>query len=205
MLGIEKEILILVSRVRCMTENQFGKVFGTRKKFKKKSFKKTLRKMCNDYTLRKYPCNINYSGYKDNSYVYYLNGSKQYKGKELIKVVVGSEVAIKLNNNGYDIKRFYRNISVGNLKYDLFVEYIDKYGDIKQILIDIKIDEKLNTSKYENMDEKIKKSTIPFFETPKVLVITGEEIDDLQRSRINKLDGEVEIVDIFLNKLFRYL
>ena len=127
------------------------------------------------------------------------------EGKELIKVVVESEVAIKLNNNGYDIKRFYRNISVGNSKYDLFVEYIDKYGDIKQILIDIKIDEKLNTSKYENMDEKIKKSTIPFFETPKVLVITGEEIDDLQRSRVNKLDGEVEIVDIFLNKLFRYI
>ena len=63
MIGIEKDILILVSKIRCITETQVGKFFGTKKRYSRKPFKKTLRKMCNEYTLRKYPCNINYSGF----------------------------------------------------------------------------------------------------------------------------------------------
>ena len=61
MIGSEKEILMLVSKIRCFTETQVGKFFGIKKRYSKKPFKKTLRKMCNEYTLRKYPFNINYS------------------------------------------------------------------------------------------------------------------------------------------------
>lgn len=202
MIGVEKDILILISRIRCMTETQFGKVFGTRKMYGRKPFKKTLRKMCNEYTLRKYPCNINYSGYKDNTYVYYLNGSKMYKGKDLIKAVIGSEVAIRINLNGYEVKRFYRNISVADSKFDLFIEYIDKYNEPKQILIDINIDEQFKGSKYENMERKITKSTIPFYEIPKVLVVTSENIDNIQDLRSN---CNINFLDLNLNKLFRYI
>ncbi len=202
MMGIEKDILILISRVRCMTETQVGKVYGTRKKYGKKSFKKTLRKMCNEYTLRKYPCNINYSGYKDNSYVYYLSGSKMYKGNELVKAVIGSEFAIKLNSGGYELKRFYRNISVGGLKYDLFIEYIDKYNDPKQILVDITLDEQLRLSKYEDMENKMKNSTIPFYEPPKVIVVTSKDLENIQSNRI---DADIVFLDLNLNKLFRYI
>jgi hypothetical protein len=105
-----------------MTEVQVGKLFNNKKKYSRKPFKKTLRKMCNDYTLKKYPCNINYSGYKDNSYIYYLNGSQMYKGKDLFKAVIGSELAVKIELGGYKIKRFYRNAKVDNLNYDLFIE-----------------------------------------------------------------------------------
>ena len=51
MVGVEKEILILVSKIRCITESQVGKFFGTRKRYARKPFKKTLRKMCNEYIL----------------------------------------------------------------------------------------------------------------------------------------------------------
>ena len=159
MVGVEKEILILVSKIRCITESQVGKFFGTRKRYTRKPFKKTLRKMCNEYTLRKYPCNLNYSGYRENTYIYYLNGSKMYKGKELLKVVLGSELAIKLETGGYKVRRFYRNVKVDNLTYDLFVEYVDNYNDIKQILVDINLDENFNIFKYDKIEEKIEKST----------------------------------------------
>lgn len=202
MIGIERDILILISRVRCMTETQVGKVFGSRKRYGRKSFKKTLRKMCNEYTLRKYPCNINYSGYKDNTYVYYLNGSKMYKGQELVKAVIGSEVAIKLSSAGYEIKRFYRNVSVADSKFDLFVEYIDKYNEPKQLLVDINLDENFRSSKYEDMEYKINKSTIPFYEIPKILVVTSENIDGLHEIRGKY---EVNFLDLNLSKLFRYI
>lgn len=110
--------------------------------------------MCNEYTLRKYPCNLNYSGYRENTYIYYLNGSKMYKGKELLKVVLGSELAIKLETGGYKVRRFYRNVKVDNLTYDLFVEYVDNYNDIKQILVDINLDENFNIFKYDKIEEK---------------------------------------------------
>ena len=202
MVGVEKEILILVSKIRCITESQVGKFFGTRKRYTRKPFKKTLRKMCNEYTLRKYPCNLNYSGYRENTYIYYLNGSKMYKGKELLKVVLGSELAIKLETGGYKVRRFYRNVKVDNLTYDLFVEYVDNYNDIKQILVDINLDENFNIFKYDKIEEKIEKSTIPFFEVPKILVVTKNN-KDIKVS--DKLDLDIDFVDINLSKLFKVI
>ena len=202
MVGVEKEILILVSKIRCITESQVGKFFGTRKRYTRKPFKKTLRKMCNEYTLRKYPCNLNYSGYRENTYIYYLNGSKMYKGKELLKVVLGSELAIKLETGGYKVRRFYRNVKVDNLTYDLFVEYVDNYNDIKQILVDINLDENFNIFKYDKIEEKIEKSTIPFFEVPKILVVTKNNKDIKVP---DKLDLDIYFVDINLSKLFKVI
>ena len=202
MVGVEKEILILVSKIRCITESQVGKFFGTRKRYTRKPFKQTLRKMCNEYTLRKYPCNLNYSGYRENTYIYYLNGSKMYKGKELLKVVLGSELAIKLETGGYKVRRFYRNVKVDNLTYDLFVEYVDNYNDIKQILVDINLDENFNIFKYDKIEEKIEKSTIPFFEVPKILVVTKNNKDIKVK---DKLDLDIDFVDINLSKLFKVI
>ncbi len=202
MVGVEKEILILVSKIRCITESQVGKFFGTRRKYTRKPFKKTLRKMCNEYTLRKYPCNLNYSGYRDNTYIYYLNGSKMYKGKELVQVVIGSELAIKLETGGYKVRRFYRNVKVDKSTYDLFIEYVDNYNDIKQILVDINIDENFNIFKYDRIEEKIEKSTIPFFEVPKILVITKNNKDI---TIPDKLDLDIDFVDINLSKLFKVI
>ena len=202
MVGVEKEILILVSKIRCITESQVGKFFGTRKRYTRKPFKKTLRKMCNEYTLRKYPCNLNYSGYRENTYIYYLNGSKMYKGKELLKVVLGSELAIKLETGGYKVRHFYRNVKVDNLTYDLFVEYVDNYNDIKQILVDINLDENFNIFKYDKIEEKIEKSTIPFFEVPKILVVTKNNKDIKVP---DKLDLDIDFVDINLSKLFKVI
>ena len=202
MVGVEKEILILVSKIRCITESQVGKFFGTRKRYTRKPFKKTLRKMCNEYTLRKYPCNLNYSGYRENTYIYYLNGSKMYKGKELLKVVLGSELAIKLETGGYKVRRFYRNVKVDNLTYDLFVEYVDNYNDIKQILVDINLDENFNIFKYDKIEEKIEKSTVPFFEVPKILVVTKNNKDIKVP---DKLDLDIDFVDINLSKLFKVI
>lgn len=200
MMGIEREILLLISRVRCMTETQVGKVFSPKKRYGRKPFKKTLRKMCNEYTLRKYPCNINYNGFKDNSYVYYLNGSKQYKGKDLVKIIIGSELAIKLNMGGYEINRFYRNAKVGNRTYDIFLEYTDKYNDLNQILVDIDLDGKIDKSKYVNLEYKINESTIPFFEIPKVLVITTKDTRYLQ---LDNTSTNISFIDLSLNKLFK--
>ena len=202
MIGIEKEILLLISRVRCMTETQVGKVFSPKKRYGRKPFKKTLRKMCNEYTLRKYPCNINYSGYRDNSYVYYLNGSKQYKGKDLVKIISGSELAIRINMGGYEVKRFYRNAKVGKETFDIFIEYIDRYNELHQLLVDIDIDGNIERSRYVNLEYKINDSTIPFFELPKVLIITSKDTRDLG---INNLNDNVSYIDPTLNKLFRYI
>lgn len=202
MLGVEKDILILVSKIRCITESQVGKFFWTRKRYTRKPFKKTLRKMCNEYTLKKYPCNINYSGYRDNSYIYYLNGSKTYKGKELVKAVIGSELAIKLETGGYKVRRFYRNIKVDKSTYDLFVEYVDNYNNIKQILVDINLDEEFNIFKYDKIEEKIEKSTIPFFEVPKILIVTkNNKYMDIPE----RLNLDIDFVDASLNKLFKII
>lgn len=202
MTGSEKEILMLVSKIRCFTETQVGKFFGIKKRYSKKPFKKTLRKMCNEYTLRKYPCNINYSGYKDNSYVYYLNGSKMYKGKELLKVVLGSELAIKLETGGYKLRRFYRNVKIDNSTYDLFIEYLDNYNEVKQILVDINLEEEFNIFKYDKIEQKIEKSTIPFFEVPKILIITK---NNRSITVPEKLDLDIDFVDLNLSKLFKVI
>ena len=66
---LEKEILFIISRLRCLTENQFNKLFNYKRDSKKKTLRRTLRRMCNDYILVKFPCNINYRGYKENSYL----------------------------------------------------------------------------------------------------------------------------------------
>ena len=86
-----------------------------------------------------------------------------YKGKELVKVVIGSELAVKLESGGYKVRRFYRNVKVDNSTYDLYIEYVDNYNDIKQMLVDINLGENFNIFKYDNIEEKIEKSTIPFF------------------------------------------
>lgn len=199
MMRLEKDILYLVSRVRCVTENQVGKVFSSKKRSSKKSLKRTLRKMCNDYTLRKFPCNISYTNFKDNSYVYYLNGSNITKESNLTKMLLGSEIAIRLKNAGFEIVRFYRNAKVGNQKYDIFIEYITPYGVRKQVLIEIDDDEKNRFSKYDNIEEDIENSTIPFFMVPRIIYISSKE------QRFNKYNDNVVFLHPSLNKLFNYL
>ena len=201
MVGLEKDILYLVSRVRCVTENQVGKVFNSKKRNSKKSLKRTLRKMCNDYTLRKFPCNVNYTNVKDNSYVYYLNGSSITKGKSLTKMLLGSEVAIRLNTAGYETVRFYRNAKVGNKNYDIFIEYINPNRVRKQVLIEINVDEKVKFSKYDNLINDIENSTIPFFMVPKVIIISSKE----QKYNNHNDNDNIFFLDRSLNKLFDFL
>ena len=200
MTSVEKDILLLISRVRCITENQVSKVFSPKKRYGRKPFKKTLKKMCNEYTLRKYPCNINYSGYRDNSYVYYLNGSKQYTGKDLTKNIIGSELVIRMNLEGYDIKRFYRNAKIDNESYDIYIEYADSYNELHQILVDIDLDNSFNRLKYNNLEYKIQNSTIPFFEVPKVLIITSNDSRTL-----GQIYSDVIFVDFSFSRLFKYI
>lgn len=201
MVGLEKDILYLVSRIRCVTENQVGKVFSNKKRNNKKSLKRTLRKMCNDYTLRKFPCNINYTNFKDNSYVYYLNGSTITKGENLTKMLLGSEIAIRLKNAGYDIVRFYRDAKVGEQTYDIFIEYINPSRIRKQVLIEIDRDENSINSKYNNLSKDIYNSTIPFFMVPKVIFISSKE----QKYSKCNLNNNICFLDTSLNKLFNYL
>ena len=202
MVGLEKDILYLVSRVRCITENQVGKVFNNKKRSNKKSLKRTLRKMCNDYTLRKIPCNISCANFKDHSYIYYLNGSDITKGSDLMKMLLGSEIAIRLRGAGYEIVRFYRNAKVGNKNYDIFIEYINPSRTRKQVLVEIYEDNKIKLSKYNNIEEDIENSTIPFFMVPNILVITLNE-----QKFYNKVDENENLyfLDSSLNKLFSFL
>lgn len=203
MLGMEKEILVLMSQVRCATEQQFNKFFSKKRKIVKSPYKKTLRKMCREFTLRKYPCNIVYGEYKDSSGIYYLNGGKVYKGKELLKVIIGSEVALKMEASGYEIKRFYRNVTVDKDKYDIYIEYLDKDKKLRQKLIDIKLSDVLKMNKYKNLPYKITNSTIPFFEIPEVLIITQERLMDEYRTK--PINQNVKIIDLSLNNLAYYL
>lgn len=201
MMGLEKDILYLVSRVRCVTENQVGKVFNNKKRNSKKSLKRTLRKMCNDYTLRKFPCNINYNNFKDNSYVYYLNGSSIEKGKNLSKMLLGSEIAIRLNSAGYETVRFYRNAKVGDQTYDIFIEYINPNRKRLQVLIDIEMDDNIKYSKYDNIMNDIDNSTIPFFMVPNIIVVSSKE----QKHNICYINEHIYSLDTSLNKLLNYL
>ncbi|WP_297136598.1 hypothetical protein [Terrisporobacter sp.] len=201
MVGLEKEILYLVSRVRYVTETQVGKVFSNKKRNGKRTLKKTLRKMCNDYTLRKIPCNINYTNFKDNTYVYYLNGSSVIKGKNLTKMLIGSEINIRFNNSGYETIRFYRNAKVGDQKYDIFIEYINNNKVRLQALIDIDLDGNISTSKYDDLKNDIENSTIPFFMIPKVIIISSDE----QRCIGSNEQSNIYFLDTSLHKLFNYL
>ena len=157
--------------------------------------------MCNDYTLRKFPCNINYTNFKDNSGVYYLNGSNIEKGKSLTKMLLGSEIAIRLNSAGYETVRFYRNAKVGDQTYDIFIEYINPSEERLQVLIDIEPDESFKCSKYSNIYNDINNSTIPFFMVPKVIVISSRE----QKHNKCNINEHVYFLDTSLNKLFNYL
>ncbi|MGL5754725.1 MAG: hypothetical protein ACRCYC_05315 [Paraclostridium sp.] len=203
MLGMEKEILVLMSQVRCATEQQFNKFFSKKRKIVKSPYKKTLRKMCREFTLKKYPCNIAYGEYKDSSGIYYLNGGKIYKGKELLKVIIGSEIALKMESSGYEIKRFYRNITIDKDKYDIYIEYINKDKELKQKLIDIKLSDILKSSKYKNLPYKVVNSTIPFFEIPGVLIITQEK--SINEEKLRSIGKNISVVDMSLDNLTKYL
>lgn len=203
MIGMEKEILVLMSQVRCATEQQFNKFFSKKRKLVKSPYKKTLRRMCREFTLRKYPCNISYGEYKDSSGIYYLNGGKMYKGKELLKVIIGSEIALKMEASGYEIKRFYRNISIDKDKYDLYIEYIDQDKKLKQKLIDIRLSDIFKASKYKNLPYKIMNSTIPFFEIPEVIIITQEK--SIDQHRLKTINPNVKLVNINLDDLIKKL
>ncbi len=200
MVGLEKEILYLVSRVRYVTEIQVGKVFSNKKRSGRKILKKTLRKMCNDYTLKKIPCDISYKNFKDNTCVYYLNGSSVTKGKSLTKMLIGSEIAIRFNNAGYETVRFYRNAKVGDKTYDIFIEYINTNKVRLQALIDIDLDGNMSTIKYDDLKYDIENSTIPFFMIPKVVVISSDE----QKCIRNDEQNNVYFLDTSLHKLFYY-
>ena len=205
MLSIEKEILVLMSQVRCATEQQFNKFFSKNKKRKiiKSPHKKTLRRMCREFTLKKYPCNVVYGEYKDSSGIYYLNGGRTYKGKELLKVILGSEIVLKMESLGYEIKRFYRNVTVDKDKYDIYIEYVDKDKKLKQKLIDIKLTEVFRMSKYKNLPNKILNSTIPFYEVPKVLIVSQDSKSD--KKRFMNMNENVNIIDMKLENLTKYL
>lgn len=103
---------------------------------------------------------------------------------------------------GYEVKRFYRNAKVGKETFDIFIEYIDRYNELHQLLVDIDIDGNIERSRYVNLEYKINDSTIPFFELPKVLIITSKDTRDLG---INNLNDNVSYIDPTLNKLFRYI
>lgn len=199
--GLEKDILYLIGRVRYVTETQVGKVFNNKKRSNKKYLKRTLRKMCSDYTLRKFPCNISYASYKDNSNVYYLNGSDITSDDTLIKMLLGSEIVIRLKGAGYEVARFYRNAKVGNKNYDIFIEYINPQKIRKQVLIEIDVEEKISFLKYVNLEEQINNSTIPFFMVPKVIYISSHAENYIN----NNYSENVFFLDTSLNKLFNFL
>lgn len=193
----------MTSRLRCLTESQFTKLYNYKRESKKKTLRKTLRRMCNDYILVKFPCNINYRGYKENSYLYYINGScEYYEGEDLIKVLIGSDIAVRLKLANFEIVRFYRNISIGEHEYDLYVEYIDNFYRRKQVLFDIELKDKIDFYKYENLKFDIKKTTIPFFMIPNIIIITNNfnNYKSLEYKTKN-----VFFTDISLYSLFKYL
>ncbi len=88
------------------------------------------------------------------------------------------------------------------MKYDLFIEYTDQFGNIKQVLVDVDLNNEIDISKYENLSKKIDKSTIPFFKVPNVLVVTPDNISEL--NDLERYDNEYSInfIDLGLNKLF---
>ena len=65
-------------------------------------------------------------------------------------MLLGSEIAIRLNSAGYETVRFYRNAKVGNQTYDIFIEYINPGRQRLQALIDIEVDENIKCSKYNH-------------------------------------------------------
>lgn len=202
MTALEKEILFIISRLRCLTEVQLNKLFNFKRETKKKTLKRTLRRMCSDCILVKFPVNINYKGFRDNSYVYYINGSEFYRGEELVRALISSEVAVKLKMARFEIVRFYKNINIGNKRYT-YIEYINPYSNKRaQTLFDVQLKEAPNLLDYEDIKKDIKNSSIPFFMIPNVIVITKLNENPLQNILSEK---NISIVDISLASIFRYL
>ncbi|MGM9533662.1 MAG: hypothetical protein ACI3VR_00340 [Intestinibacter sp.] len=160
--------------------------------------------MCNDYILVKFPCNINYRGYKENSYLYYINGASEfYKGEDLVKALISSDIAVKLNLANFDVVRFYRNINIGDNNYSLYIEYIDSNCERKQVLFDIQLENEVDLSRYDNLQSDMKNATIPFFMVPNIIVVTNSlNQDDFFYTQNSK---NVFVVDISLHSMFRYL
>ena len=201
---LEKEILFIISRLRCLTESQFNKLFNYKRDSKKKTLKRTLKRMCNDYILVKFPCSINYRGYRDNSYLYYINGSSEfYEGEDLVKALIISDIAVKLNLANFDIVRFYRNINIGEHNYSLYIEYIDNNYRRKQVLFDVQLKNKIDFSKYETLQFDINTSTIPFFMVPNIIVVTDNLNQFDYLSAYNTKN--IFLIDISLQYLFKYL
>lgn len=201
---LEKEILFIISRLRCLTETQFNKLFNYKRDSKKKTLKRTLRRMCNDYILVKFPCNINYRGYKENSYLYYINGASEfYKGDDLIKALISSDIAVKLNLANFDIVRFYRNINIGDNNYSLYIEYIDSNCQRKQVLFDIQLGNNIYLSKYYTLKSDMKNTTIPFFMVPNIIVVTNSLNEDDYLYTQNT--ENIFLIDMSLHSMFKYL
>ena len=116
-------------------------------------------------------------------------------------MLLGSEIAIRLRNSGYEIVRFYRKAKVGNKNYDIFIEYINPNRIRKQVLIEIYDDEKIKLSKYNNIYEDIENSTIPFFMIPNIIIISSKE---QKYNKSNEYEN-IYFLDSSLNKLFNYL
>ena len=60
----------------------------------------------------------------------------------------------------------------------------------------------LHDVRLDLIEEKIEKSTIPFFEVPKILVVTKNNKDIKVP---DKLDLDIDFVDINLSKLFKVI
>lgn len=200
MIGIEKDILILLSKIRYVTESQLSNFFGIKRSYLKRPLKRTLKKMCNEYILKKRPVNINYLGYRDNTYIYYLDGSREYQGEELLKVIIGSEIFIKMCKEGYKVRRFFRNVIIDDEKFDIYIEYVDINYNVVQILVDVDIHSRIDFSKYENLSSKIKNSTIPFIDVPNILLVSS----DFNVEKYLENDC-LNVLDFSLNKLSKYL
>lgn len=201
---LERELLFIISRLRCLTENQVNRLYNRKKDSKKKVLKRTLRRMCNDYILVKFPCNINYRGYRDNSYVYYISGSEFYKGEELVKALIASDIVVKMKLYNFEIVRFYRNINIGDDKYYLYLEYINPVENkIKQLLVDIELENKIDFLKYQNLEINIKKSTIPFFMKPNILIVANNIKGYNYLENIN--NKNIFFTDASLNSILKYL
>lgn len=201
---LEKEILFIISRLRCLTENQFNKLFNYKRDSKKKTLRRTLRRMCNDYILVKFPCNINYRGYKENSYLYYINGSSEfYEGEDLVKALISSEIAVKLKLANFEVVRFYRNINIGENNYSLYMEYIDSNYQRKQVLFDIQLKNQIDFSKYEKLQFDMKNTTIPFFMVPNIIVVKNN-LNEFDYLNVQSMRN-VFLIDTSLHSMFKYL
>jgi hypothetical protein len=170
--------------------------------------------MVNDYILGKFKTSFDVSLFK-NEYVYYLNGSEILEGDELYKTLIGSEISIRLKIAGCSTKRYFRDVRLGDTTYDIYVLYTNLDGELTQILCDVaQIDESVENidfNKYKNLSTEIKKTTIPFFQIPKILLVSSNKTNLKLKELLNEekvLSRElsnVYYVDYKLNGLSKFL